>query len=262
MTTNDYIFDEHGQDEELVRLRMIEEALDATTIEHLRRTGICAGWRCLELGAGAGSIMKWLGSAVGEGGRVVGVDKNAGHLRRLSEPLHEIVQGDFLEVALDDAFDLAHCRYVLIHNRTAEAMLRKLCNAVKPGGYLVAEEPDFTCAKTVRAKGEDAQQRVNNAVCRMFEQMQLNPGYGSTLPEKIAAEGIQLLDVDSRMHLARGGSPMARMMGASTNALAEKYVATGEASEADLDEYVRKTTDERFWTVYYATVSVIATKRS
>src|SRR5262252_8419766 len=41
---------EHG------RLLLIERAYDAFTIEHLERTGVKEGCRCLEVGAGAGSI--------------------------------------------------------------------------------------------------------------------------------------------------------------------------------------------------------------
>ena len=98
---SEYIFDEHQQDQELLRLRMIEELFDPTTIGHLERTGIRAGWRCLELGAGAGSIMKWMGSVVGNSGSVVGVDKNAGHLQGLSTPPFQIAEGDFLDVPLE-----------------------------------------------------------------------------------------------------------------------------------------------------------------
>ena len=54
---------------------------------------------------------------------------------------------------------------------------------------------------------------------------------------------------------------MARMMGASTTALADKYVATGQASESDIKDYVQSTNNDQFWTIYYATVSVVATKR-
>ena len=50
---SDYVFDEQRQDQELMRLHMIEELFDATTIGHIQQTGIGAGWRCLELGAGA-----------------------------------------------------------------------------------------------------------------------------------------------------------------------------------------------------------------
>lgn len=257
---SEYIFAEHEQDQELVRLRMIEELFDPATIRHLERTGIRASWRCLELGAGAGSVVKWMGAAVGDQGKVVGVDKNVKHLQGLSAPPFQIFEGDFLEVPLDVAFDLAHCRYVLIHNRTEDELLRKLCNVLTPGGFLVAEEPDFTSAKLLNAKGDDPQQRVNNAICRMFDEMELNPGYGLRLPEKVTEQGLQIVEVDSRVHLARGGSLMARMMGASTRALADKYVATGEATEGDIDEYIRNTSNDQFWTVYYSTVSVIARK--
>ena len=97
----EYIFERNQDEQELRRLRMIEEALDPTTIAHLQRTEIGARWCCLELGAGAGSIMKWLGSVVGDKGHVVGVDKNTNYLHDLPEPPCQIVEDDFLEVSLD-----------------------------------------------------------------------------------------------------------------------------------------------------------------
>ena len=260
MTTTDYIFDEHDRDQEIVRLRMIEELFDPTTIGHLKRTGIGVGWRCLELGAGAGSIMKWMGGVVGDSGSVVGVDKNTRHLHGLSDPPIQIIESDFLKASLDPGLDLAHCRYVLIHNRSSDAILRKLFNVLKPGGFLVVEEPDFTSAKLLNHNNDDAQQRLNNAVCCMFEDMGLDPAYGLSLPKKVAAQGLEILEVDSRLHLARGGSLMAQMMGASERALADKYVATGEASHADVERYIGSTNDDQFWTVYYSTVSVVAMK--
>jgi len=76
-TMSKYIFSDHQKDGELRRLRLIEKALDPLTISHLERIGIRAGWHCLELGAGAGSIMKWMGELVGNTGTVTGVDKDA-----------------------------------------------------------------------------------------------------------------------------------------------------------------------------------------
>jgi hypothetical protein len=50
------------------------------------------------------------------------------------------------------------------------------------------------------------------------------------------------------------------MMGASTTALADKYVATGEATRSDIQQYVRNAADKTMWSIYYSTVSVVATK--
>ena len=255
----EYIFDHNRDEHERLRLQLIEDALDPTTTTHIRRTGIGRGWHCLELGPGAGSIMRWMGEVVGTWGRVVGIDKNARYLQNFSGLPFRVVAGDFLEVPLDPEFDLAHCRYVLIHNRADDEMLDKLAGVLKPGGYLVVEEPDFTSARLLGAHG-GSQRRVNNAICRMFEELQLDPAYGLSLPEKVAARGFRILRVDARLHLARGGDTIARMMGESTRALGARYVETGEAGPEDIEAYIGNANNERFWGVWYSTVSVIAAK--
>lgn len=255
-----YIFNEHEDDWELARLRLIEQALDERSFARLRSTGIGEGWRCLEVGAGAGSIAGWMGRAVGDRGQVIAVDIKTNYLRHLSSPPNRTIKGDFLDVSLDGVFDLAHCRYVLIHNRQSHAMLKKLCSLLKPGGFLVVEEPDFTSAKLLHPSSDCSQQRVNDAICRMFEQMQLDPSYGLTLPAKAAAEGLQVLRVDAHLHLNRGGDTMALMMAESTRALRDKYVATGEADAKDIEKYIENANRADFWAVYYSTVSVVAKK--
>ncbi|MFQ5597078.1 MAG: hypothetical protein ACE5GK_03420 [Nitrospiria bacterium] len=72
---NRYIYENHRKDREYERLRLIEQALDPETITRFEKVGIGKQWHCLELGPGAGSIMRWLGQALGKEGRVVGIDK-------------------------------------------------------------------------------------------------------------------------------------------------------------------------------------------
>jgi tRNA A58 N-methylase Trm61 len=69
-----YIFDQNQCDRELTRLRRIESALDPQSHKLLTKTGVAAGWACLEIGAGGGSILQWLCERVGRDGRVVGLD--------------------------------------------------------------------------------------------------------------------------------------------------------------------------------------------
>ena len=79
----EYIFERLQADKELVRLQMIDEALDLKIIAHIETTGLSSGARCLELGAGAGYIMKWMRSVSGASGRVVGADREHAVLLRL-----------------------------------------------------------------------------------------------------------------------------------------------------------------------------------
>ncbi len=97
---NAYIFDDNTKEREFHRLQLIEAANDPTTIASLQRTGIQPGWSCLELGAGAGSILRWLGNQVGPNGTVWGVDKHTTYLSEFSGPPYDIRQGDFLNVLI------------------------------------------------------------------------------------------------------------------------------------------------------------------
>jgi precorrin-6B methylase 2 len=71
--TKDYAF-EHSWAEERVRLAALEDALDPGTRSHVTRLGIGPGARCLEIGAGGGSVAFWLSEQVAPNGTVVATD--------------------------------------------------------------------------------------------------------------------------------------------------------------------------------------------
>src|SRR5688500_7690126 len=141
MTRDKYIFDDASGEPELRRLRLLESVFDEKTRRCLLSTGPLEGRSCLEVGAGAGSIAAWMNSQVGPTGEVTAVDNNARFLRDLGHNVH-VVDGDISCAPLPAGhFDLAHARYVLIHNAEARPVLGAMLRAVKPGGYLALEEP-------------------------------------------------------------------------------------------------------------------------
>jgi len=253
-----YIFDKNAEDRELGRLRMIEAAVDADTIGLLNETGVAAGWSCLELGAGAGSIVEWMGAQVGSRGTVLALDKKTAYLRRFSSVPYRVIEGDFLTIPIASTMDLLHARYVLIHNKQDEAMLRKIRTIVKPGSYVVLEEPDFTSAQFLNFYGDAAHKRVNEAICRMFTKAGLDPAYGIGLPRKAAAAGLNIVRTKAVLHLCAGNAPIANVMAESALALRKEYTGTGIATDQDIDRYVAYAHDPQYWSVYYSTVSVIA----
>ena len=56
------------------RLALLEDELDPATQRRLLACGVTAGWHCLEVGAGGGSIAHWLCRQVGRDGRVLATD--------------------------------------------------------------------------------------------------------------------------------------------------------------------------------------------
>ena len=139
---NRYVFDnawEYAQR----RLTLLEQCTDASTIRRLQSLGIRPGWDCLEAGAGAGSIARWLCSQVGPTGRVLAVDLDIRFLDLLDEPNLDVQRMDLRSDELPRGrFDLIHARAVLMHIPQREQILDGLVTALRPGGVLLLEDAD------------------------------------------------------------------------------------------------------------------------
>ena len=56
------------------RLELMGAWLDPSTFRQLEVLGCGPGWRCLEVGPGAGTTARWMGGRVAPGGHVVALD--------------------------------------------------------------------------------------------------------------------------------------------------------------------------------------------
>src|SRR4051794_41682924 len=82
--------------ETAARFEGLERSLDAVSVSHLSRLGVGAGARCLEVGAGGGSIARWLASRVGPHGQVVAVDLDTRWFHHDGSPPLEVRQLDLV----------------------------------------------------------------------------------------------------------------------------------------------------------------------
>ncbi|MGH8990621.1 MAG: class I SAM-dependent methyltransferase, partial [Acidimicrobiia bacterium] len=131
---SNYLF-EHSWDEERRRLALLEQVFDPGTEEHLGRIPLPLGAQCLEVGAGAGSIARWLCDRVGPDGRVVATDLDTGFLEQLTEKNLEVRRHDIVSDGLEEeAFDLIHSRLVLDHLPALQAVVKRMAAALRPGG--------------------------------------------------------------------------------------------------------------------------------
>jgi SAM-dependent methyltransferase len=139
-----WIGDDNPDEVELVRLRALEETHDNQTRRLLTEViQVEPGWRCLELGAGAGSMARWLAAQVGPSGSVVAADLNCRFLvdmpanvemRELDARTHDFGVGEY---------DLVHHRAVLSYVSECDDVLARLAASLRPGGWLLSEEPVF-----------------------------------------------------------------------------------------------------------------------
>lgn len=263
MPTSQYIFTDARYAKELQRLQAIEQVFDPSSRRRIRSTGIDKNWRCLEVGAGAGSIARWLSETVGERGKVVAVDLDTRFIANISQPNVEVIQTDIKDLPIENpCFDLIHARYVLIHIRDFQVALSRMLKSLKPGGWIVLEEPDFSAARAISGDKQAYQSvnRVNRAIGQMFTAKSMDCALGVKLPAILQSCGLQQLRVENDAHLSNGGSEIAKIMQMSAVQLTEKYIATGEVDRKDIERYCQFTNDQNAWAIYYATVGIVGRK--
>ena len=140
MAENRYGVRDGEEEIERNRLDMLAEARDPRSRRILDGTGLSPGWRCWEVGAGAGSMSAWLGKRVGPDGTVWSTDVDL-QFHRPVLPNVVVEQHDVTRDPVpESAFDLVHARAVLQHLPERDEVLAKLWGALVPGGWLVAED--------------------------------------------------------------------------------------------------------------------------
>ncbi|TYB62327.1 methyltransferase domain-containing protein [Nonomuraea sp. PA05] len=142
-----YAFDNDAPDAGRV-LSSLGEMLDEYTTARLARLGVAEGARCLEVGAGAGTIAAWLADRVGPEGEVIATDVKPRHVRphpRLTVMRHNVAA----DPMPPGSFDLIHARAVLQHVPQRREVLARLAGSLAPGGVLLVEELEARWAASV-----------------------------------------------------------------------------------------------------------------
>ncbi len=184
----------HDSEGERERLARLEASADPGTVQCLESLGITEGWRCLEVGAGRGSIAEWLCHRVAPSGTVVATDLETKFLKAIDVPNLEVRQHDIAADELEhSAFDLVHARKVLEWLADPDAALERMAAALRPGGWLVVEDPDHFSLSHVSGIDPD---RFRHGYAKFHEAMTssgFNPTLGIHLTDKL--RGVGLIDV-------------------------------------------------------------------
>jgi SAM-dependent methyltransferase len=213
------------------RFDALATIFDPGTTRHLEALGIGDGSRCLEIGAGGGSIARWMADRVGPRGHVVATD---------IDPRHVAVDGRAnLEVRQHDAavdplpvgeFDIVHARLVLMHLPDARGALSRMIDALAPGGRILLEDFDAPSG------GHHQMLRTTLAVRHVFATAGVQIDAGGGHAGRLSAQGLDEVGAEARAFLWTGGSPGSMLMRANFEQLRERILASGLITARDLDE--------------------------
>jgi SAM-dependent methyltransferase len=216
------------------QLRLLAEILDDHSTFVLSGTGITRGWRCLDVGPGAGTITSWLAERVGPDGHVTALDKNPEHIS--SSPNVTVQEGDVRTVDLPEAhFDLIHTRLMMLHLAERDAVLQRLVAALKPGGTLVVSDWDGErrdwMLHAPTAEALDGFNAFQAGLLAELEAHGADLGWARRAPVAMFAAGLE--DVATTVHsqLWAGGEPGCLLHLSNAKQLRDALLARGVTAE-------------------------------
>lgn len=219
------------------RLAGIEATWDPGTQELLRSLGVGAGWRCLEAGAGGGSIAAWMTDRVGPNGSVLAIDIDTTHVEPLAGGALEVRRHDLQNEDLPaGSFDIVHERSVLSWLGQGGA-LERLAAAVAPGGWLLLE--DFDWAIGGPGDNEPAAIKAYDATLQVLQGTGYDRQYGRTLLSRVEQLGLEQTGSAGRSYVIHGGSPGTAFDRLSMLAHRDVLLSTGLVTEAELEYTIR-----------------------
>ncbi len=221
----------HYDDPERERVAVLAASFGPSTFGVLEELGVGPAWRCLDAGAGNGSVARWLAGRV-EPGAVLAVDQDVRFFGAASEPNLVIKELDLVTGDLPEAaFDLVFARLVLLHLPEREAVLDKLCRAVAAGGYLMIAEgvADLGLASAhpeMRAMWQAITEVLTTTLATSFTWVRALPG-------RLADLGLTDIAIKADTPLIKGGGAHARCcqltLDAASGLAAERGILDSQA---------------------------------
>lgn len=234
------------------RLSLLEQIYDPGS--RRRRQIVQPGWRCLEIGAGRGSMALWLAEQVGPSGAVVATDIDVTNLRRLEIPNLEVVKHNILDSPLEPlepgSFDLVCVRFVLAHlSGRQEAALKRIVQCLRPGGWLIDEDGDWGTTAPV-----DPCHPLHTRFCGAWREGDwwasrgYDPAFGRKLPALFERCGLEQIGHQATSEVVRGGSPWTRWYAESLDVIHRLGGgATNESQQQDHELIIATFRDPTVW---------------
>jgi 2-polyprenyl-3-methyl-5-hydroxy-6-metoxy-1,4-benzoquinol methylase len=235
------------------RLQYLQQALDPLTFRRFEHLGVKPGWRCLEVGAGEGSVAHWLAQKSGPQGTVVATDIEPRLMGKGQEPNLEIRRHDILVDDLEQGYyDLVHTRAVLIHLSDPVQAVKKMAAAVRPGGWLFLEEFDWISFGAIDSESPVAQafnQKMGILMQTLKAARIMNMYFGRHLRGLLEQLGFIAIGNEGITGISRGGDPITQFQLMNLQLAGPPLIAAGVLTEEDVELLRKLFADPSFYYV-------------
>lgn len=250
-TEHDYLFDS-ASDLGGQQLALSQALFDPVTIDVLNDVGVAPGSRCLELGAGAGSIARWMATRAAPGS-VTAVDKDTARIADttgLDVIRHDITEG----MPVSGPFDVIHARLFLMHFPNRAQIFAELIEHLAPGGWLVVgdiSDPPSLPLSAPSVRDSELFRRIadvgHGPVCRSFG---LSWEWAPEAPQRMIDAGLAEVRARSAQHSMTGGDRRAQFC-LSVNRQAQPLMERAGASREDIARFQELLTNPELRAWFY-----------
>jgi ubiquinone/menaquinone biosynthesis C-methylase UbiE len=252
--TPKYLFDNAAEREARARMAALAALHNDATFRYMEKCCITLGSNCLEIGAGDGSVARWMAAKVGPACRVLATDIDLRFVleHRSANPanmdvrVHDIVTGNLP----DGAFDLIHARLVLVWLPERLSVLDKLVKALKPGGWMLIEDYDTRLVPPELATPDPAAAakfaRMKEALLELMTRRGLGHTYARELHHHLRERGLTQVQSYGAIATFAGGSPGADLQQANFQQVHEAAIEAGLVSEAEFEAVILLLSDPQF----------------
>jgi 2-polyprenyl-3-methyl-5-hydroxy-6-metoxy-1,4-benzoquinol methylase len=225
--------------EERARLAGIEALWDPGSQSLLDELGLGVGWRCLEVGAGGGSLIEWMNE---RGATVTAVDIDTRFIDHLASATVDVRCLDIRSHDLPPGeFDLVHARLVLEHLSDRRDILDKLVQTLRPGGWIVIEDYEYSCYSLGDQPYLDATVR---AIIEVMEKAGYDRTYGRRVVDDLVEAGLTEVRGEGRTRIIDAHSPGFDFFKLSFESIRGAVVASGALAAADADAAAARFADK------------------
>jgi SAM-dependent methyltransferase len=161
---------------------------------------------------------------------------------------HDLREADFEPIA----YDLVHCRAVLMHLAKPEEALARMARAVRPGGWLLIQEGDYGWFGSVDPTYPGASE-FDRAIRASLDAVQsrgfVQSYFGRRLPGLVERIGFANFGSEGSVYIGRGGNnPLARFHSLSGRIpeAAERLIQLGVRTREQTDHVLRMYDDPAF----------------
>ena len=222
------------------RFAGLEAVFDPVTRGHLARLGLAPGARCLEVGAGSGSIARWMADRVGTGGRVLAVDLDPRWCRRDDREQLEVRALDIVAQPIPPGpWDFIHERLLLQHIPERRAVLARLVECLAPGGVILIEDFDTGEVRTVDRSGPDHELivRMAQAFNRLLGTRGGVSDFAANALRTLRRHGLEDTGASGYVAIDHGGTGWATVQAANARQVRDGLIAQGLTAR-DIDRFL------------------------